>query len=251
MANITKNVMTWLSKVTSTKTRKASTSKTVTVNKPKRIRKQKEKTSVSLSLKMVVEPSLSGFPIEYSPLCIDNKIHIRFRDYGAKEVIAGFEDKLTYMLTYLFNKEFTPTIEEFEGAMTQGHSFVWSRYLPLFMDSQSYKEIESVISKNIVGYSGILLTPKYVKKPYTNPWEQFGSIQDGASIPSTGPGGEGILKQFLSVFKVSLEDYLFNDSYQFVIDEKMVAETINSKFIKKGRPNKEVKDIKVEVPELW
>ena len=34
-------------------------------------------------------------------LCADNKLHIRLRDYDKEEVIHGFIDKLTYVVTYL------------------------------------------------------------------------------------------------------------------------------------------------------
>ena len=37
-------------------------------------------------------------------LCTDGKVHVRLRDYDHEEVIHGFVDKLTYAVTYLFQR---------------------------------------------------------------------------------------------------------------------------------------------------
>ena len=59
-----------------------------------------------LTCSVLYTPSKNDLAIDSDNLkylCRDNKIHIRFRDYNKKQVIRGFESKLTYLLTYLMN----------------------------------------------------------------------------------------------------------------------------------------------------
>ena len=39
-------------------------------------------------------------------VCSDDRIHFRFKDYIKSEIIRGFEKKLTYLLSYLFNFDY-------------------------------------------------------------------------------------------------------------------------------------------------
>ena len=44
--------------------------------------------------------------------CSDNKIHIRFKDFNSPQTIKGFEAKLTYLISYLVNYCYLPTVLE-------------------------------------------------------------------------------------------------------------------------------------------
>lgn len=62
-------------------------------------------TENELELLVVKAPGKSVVDVSYSPLCRDKKIHVRLQDYDKPMIIAGFEDKLEFLLTWLFHKE--------------------------------------------------------------------------------------------------------------------------------------------------
>lgn len=62
-------------------------------------------TENELELLVIKAPGISLIDTSYSPLCRDKKIHVRLQDYDKPMIIAGFEDKLEFLITWLFHKE--------------------------------------------------------------------------------------------------------------------------------------------------
>lgn len=118
----------------------------------------------NLTLKYVVNPERVFNPnLNYA--CGDNKLHIRFRDYTKPQVISGFINKLTFVLTYLFNTEYRTTMED--SSITDFKEY-WEKHLGLFkvLLAQKYNlSLETFEFK-----------PNYTVKKYNVPKRQFGSI---------------------------------------------------------------------------
>ncbi len=208
-----------------------------------------------LVLKMVCEPSLRLKSTYYTPLCSDNKVHIRFRDYVGAETIAGLEAKLTYLLTYVFNKEFVYTeVSRDDDRISSGNfEYLWNKYITRFLTTKSYLEIRDLLREHF-GVDDILFMPKYTKSRYSNPWEQFGSLLPGTCILISSEdrlNGSGSLDAFLSALGISLEKFLLDDAYYLTLGEKAGPQNINSKFIKKNIKKKHLKKKKIVTVVLW
>lgn len=189
-----------------------------------------------------IPDTLSQERINY--VCSDNKVHIRFRDYNSPQVIAGFEQKLTYLLTYLMN-----------------YSYLQKTLLAVncedvikgFLKSSDVHEIDSCIRAETtnIRYKGIKLRKKYSKHiyddhPYGNVEITCFPIHIEDSLIKTGD-----LNFFISAFKISLRDYLFNDNYIIIIDDIKTSE-MNRKF--KNKMNKKAEAASrstLDVAELW
>lgn len=178
-------------------------------------------------------------------ICSDNKVHIRFRDFDSPCVIAGFEQKLTYLISYLMNYSFTKSTL---------YMYDHNQLIEGFLKSKDVAEINACIRAESCNtkYKGIKLRKKYCKV-HDDSYSAFGNvnlacfpIHTEESIVKTGD-----LNFFLSAFRISLRDYLFNDNYIIIIDEIKTSE-INKKFINKMTKKAEITSRQnMDVVELW
>lgn len=174
-------------------------------------------------------------------ICFDNKVHVRFRDFNSEMLVIGFEKKLSYLLTYLMNYSYLPkVIGVYDNATL----------IDTFLKSSDVATIYSSISNNTCGktFKGIRLKPNYKKSAC----EPFGSVNPRC-FPAKVVDGViqiGDLHTFLSTLKISLDEYLFNDSYVIILHEDKKVD-INKKFI--NRQNKKfnpaISDF--NITELW
>lgn len=145
-------------------------------------------------------------------LCKDNKIHIRFRDYNKKQVIRGFESKLTYLLTYLMNYWYLPqVIQKYDSDK-------------LIEDFLETKEITKLVLNlnlflNTANFKGLKLSKNYKRKNS----KDFGDTLLEC-FPSHKDEVEKIggIDLFLEYFNFNnLLDYLFNDGIILIIHEEL------------------------------
>lgn len=175
-------------------------------------------------------------------ICSDNKIHIRFRDFDKEQVVGGFERKLAYLFGYLMNYSYLPSIIGKYDNET---------ILKNFLKTIDVQRILSTISiySGSSKFKGVKLTVNY-KKSKCSP---FGSV-DANCFP-LAKNNElleiGDLKTFLSMLKIDLVEYLFNDSY-FIILRENKEKPVNNKFINKQEKKLErIKDTSLNLVELW
>ena len=158
-------------------------------------------------------------------ICSDDKIHLRLRDYDHEEVIHGFINKLTYVVTYLFQRavisdELTDNIFE---------KFVNS--------DESLKKIEmwlkSIYLANGKTLKGLKISRNYrkIKKSVATPLGSF--------ITGTCPLKDGITYGDIDFFASSLnfipiEELILNDSLDIVISKDVVKDAY-TKFTNKSK----------------
>lgn len=178
---------------------------------------------------------------EFNPLCVDNQIHIRFNSYGTEYcVIKGFEQKLTFLLTCLFLKEFTNLKVDLKDLESKNKKYIWDKYTERFKTTKSYLNLITLLKRYYPSLEGIHLLPMYNKKGYSNPWEQFGSLTNIYT---------DVIANNSDCFFIN---YLLSDELYLVISPvKNDADTYYAKFANKvERKNKKNKNIKKRV-QLW
>ena len=195
---------------------------------------KKHTKSLKKTVKMVIEPSIKIENI--NPSCSDNKIHIRFSKFTEPETIVGFEGKLTYLITLMFCKDFSYFGIERDDIKSTKLDFktVWEKYIPKFKESHSFKAILSAVQSKYP-VKDILLAPMYLRDGYKNPWRQFGEIGDDCYVQVNRDGylkGCCSLTDFITSFKVTLEEFLLNDSIYLRISE-FSPKNVNKKFLNK------------------
>lgn len=174
-------------------------------------------------------------------ICFDSKVHVRFRDFNSEMLIVGFEKKLSYLLTYLMNYSYLPKVIGIYDQAT---------LIETFLKSSDVAAIYASISNNSCGkvFKGIKLKPNYRKVDC----EPFGAV-DVKCFPIKlidGIAQVGDLNTFLSTLRISLDEYLFNDSYVIILRQDRKID-INKKFI--NRQNK--KELRLssnfDIAQLW
>lgn len=195
----------------------------------------------NLTYSIYYTPSSDNADTIINYICFDNKVHIRFRDFNSEMLIIGFEKKLSYLLTYLMNYSYLPKVIGVYDDTT---------LIETFLKSADVAAIYSSISNNTCGkvFKGIRLKPNYRKSHC----ESFGAV-DVNCFPVRRINGitqTGDLQTFLSTLKISLDEYLFNDSYMIILREDKKVD-INKKFI--NRQNKKQRKLAsdFDITELW
>lgn len=157
--------------------------------------------------------------ITYDPVCSDNQIHIRFKDYSNVKMIKGFEQKLTFLLTYLAtksiniysSKDYTSVDKELKS--DDYISFIWDKYTLLLKNTCAYSTILDEIRRKLINFElDIKFSPLYRRNKKVSTWEQFGVVDkqlcyNYQSLDVTN------LTFFLNKLGITLENYLFNDGY--------------------------------------
>lgn len=192
-----------------------------------------------LTFSLCFEPNLESSK-EISYVCYDNKIHIRFRDFYKPEIIAGFEKKLTYLITYLFNFSYKKTIIG---------NYSDKDLIDGFMHSTDMLELLKIL-KMCDEIDGIKLSINYRKNPNDN---TFGSIVENCYPKNMYDNINyiGGLESFLRSIGLDLLVYLFDDRYYIQIKPPAPLQHVNKKFTNKlyRKQNKLISQPKLV--ELW
>lgn len=177
---------------------------------------------MSLTCSLIYTPSLKNtFPLNNNLkyLCSDNKIHIRFKDYKEKDLIEGFESKLTYLLTYLMNFYYLPQVIK---------SYDSKKIISDFLKDKEITNLSNQIKFFLCSskFKGFKLTPKYSKKKAL--YKEFGYVLIDCFPSHLKDTSESIyvekmgsINTFLKYFNLSdVITYLFDDSIVIIIHEK-------------------------------
>lgn len=158
-------------------------------------------------------------------VCSDNKIHVRFRDFNRPQIIKGFERKLTYLMTYLIN--YSSTNELF------GHCSD-KTLINAFMETEEVKKIfNSIKYDKGIDFKSFRFTPNYKRKENAVAFGNLNSLVFPLNYDEFNRPLTTTLDTFLNKLKISLLEYLFNDSYSIVIHE-LDENRIDEKFINKA-----------------
>lgn len=180
-------------------------------------------------------------------ICSDNKVHVRFKDYKKAAVIAGFEQKLTYLITYLMNYSYLQsTLVSYDA----------DKLIKGFLLSDDVDTINACIrdASCSTKYRGLKLRKRVMLDEENKAnYKPFGDVKLECfpTFFENEIAKAGNLNFFLSSFRISLRDYLFNDNYIIIIDD-IDTTGINKKFINKMiRKADAVSGNNLDIVELW
>lgn len=204
-----------------------------------------------LSYRLIFSPNEAQKPVYAKYTCWDNKLHIRYRDFDRPEVISGFMDKLTYLITYVTNKKVL--YETLNEADRDSHDFkaFWNKYVAKVYESNDFKTLVRAVKVSVPECEGIELSKNYRKNAYGEALLQFGSLKVGTYPADENDRGslEDILReifhfayagkdvntyQFFTACE--LQQFLFDDRYTielYEVDEVTSANKANQKYINK------------------
>lgn len=165
---------------------------------------------VTLTYKLQYTPVKEYINIDSSIyICSDNKVHIRFRDFNTEQIISGFEKKLTYLISYLMNFCYLPKVIK---------NYKEEDLIKDFLKTSDINTVINTIKVFSHGkpFRGLKLAKNYRKRAC----KYFGNLnlnyfplnKENSDIETAGT-----LQTFLDTFKISLEDYLFNDAYEIIL----------------------------------
>lgn len=100
-------------------------------------------------------------------VCCDDFIHVRLKNYTKPQIISGFVNKLSFVLTYLFNKKYTVTINDSKITDFKTYWDIHSRKFIEFLNT-TYPFFDTTNIKISKAYAPSV--------KMTNPTEQFGNI---------------------------------------------------------------------------
>ena len=175
----------------------------------------------------------------------DNKVHFKFLNINKKVILKGFEQKLNYLMTYLFNFSFAPTILRFN---TSQDSEQVKFLVKEFINSPEIKEVNDIVSWKIgdCDFKGFKVL---LNKKTTNLFGELPFSCAPLDISKNGLVSKGSLSLFLRKLKVDLVNFLFDDGYILEIYNCKKDLKINDKFIKKT--TKKHNKITANVNSLW
>lgn len=200
----------------------------------------------NLDYKLVYTPRLetydSVFDRDVNLFCKDNKIHIRLRDYDSEEVISGFINKLTFLVTYLINCQWKLNIVAADSDQAIIDCFVER-------SKEAKTLIETIRDASNNASAGLHVLPNYRK---ISKYSKLGSIninyKDILQV-TDGVVTSGSLDFILNKLRVSLTTFLLDDAYELVITKKEPTVNLYSKYSNKTSKQKETKS--EDLVSLW
>ena len=171
----------------------------------------------------VVDMYHSVFEKDINFLCSDNTLHIRLREYDHEEVITGFINKLTYILTYLIQRN----IIQGESADNIIKKFVKN-------DSDFLRindELKYIFNQNGLPYAGITISKNYrkIKQSVKYP---LGNFKPGTCYLEDSCKFSDLLG-LLTAFHISLSRFLEDDGYEIIICKDLDVKVKYKKFTNK------------------
>lgn len=165
-------------------------------------------------------------------LCKDKYIHIRLRDFGLKkEVISGLEDKLTFYITFLFEKVVPQYLSENIHDIVDESKYneLFDMCINKFKCSDEYSDLMLAIHCLYPSCLGINILPKYKRNKNTKDviLDKFGD---------TNLSKQYIQEDFHKVFGLYVYEFLSNENIFIVVDKKKKVNCI--KYVKKYAKSK-------------
>ena len=198
----------------------------------------------------------------YDPTCFDHNIHIRLKTYKGDELIAGFEQKLIFVIEYFlhrFIRSFTTYTIDFKKLDDNSEAtkkYIFLKYINEFKQSPAYLMIKKDL-KNYIDFDDIVIKGTYSKKEISTKESQFGNIFDiiDENFITNNHDSTVDVNIFLNKFDVSYSNFanlLLDDSISLLFSE--VEDNLNEKYLNKNA-RKLAKDIAsnggFEESKLW
>lgn len=100
-------------------------------------------------------------------LCKDNKIHIRLKQYNKKEKISGFEQKLTFLITFILQDEILSQtnlyLSQLKENKNNSSGIEWDDFITMFINnSANIKELDRLLKTCILNYKGLLILKRHL-----------------------------------------------------------------------------------------
>lgn len=189
-------------------------------------------------------------------LYADGKVHFRFKDFEKREDIVGFEEKLNYLMTYLFNYSYSSCYNYSPSEYVELPKGIIKEIIKDFLKSPDVIQIYNIVKLNIVDkkFKGFKANLNYsltrLEDGNSKGVSPFGSIDDDCA-PLRSPGrrhAKGSIQIFLETLKIDLYSYLFNDGYSIAINSTRKIKD-RDKLIKKQ--NRIYEATTADVIKLW
>lgn len=166
--------------------------------------------------------------------CNDNKIHIKLSNFNNPQIIEGFEQKLSFLITILLQIIYGL---KYQNCYTK-ESFNY------FTSNFSHTAIYNIIVDSIKNMDSTCCGIKINRCILKNS-KMTGEVQDNIINPLMEYySGSDLIIKFLSIFKVdTLYEYLFNNSYKIIISDKVNIINKYKKFVNKYDKNINKKNI--------
>lgn len=172
--------------------------------------------------------------LDSSALCYDNKVHIRLKAFDKNQVLRGFENKLTYLLTFLAGFGFEG-VQDFNNSevLKEIAQYFKTYHADLFGENfKGFKITESLSKHHKLGYIKSGWYPEFLEEEQT---------------------AHNALAHLMNSLNTNLSDFLFQDAYEIVLTKEPVKKSYNQKFSKKMERKKlkaQNKKVALEV-DLW
>ena len=162
-----------------------------------------------------------------SKKCYDNLLHVRLRDYVTGDVISGVVDKISFLITYLYQSMMYVWKDvghnELDGEILEK---CYQGYLENLFDTNDMSEIVFRV-KEYLGCDGIKVLKKYTKPMYKTVREAFGMIEGFKFTIKNDT-----LMKLLDNLGLTLKELLLNDGIELIItDEEDRPSTRYEKYI--------------------
>lgn len=195
---------------------------------------------MNLEIELGFNPSIETRGWEkINPLCSDNRFHVRFRDYNKEETIIGIEQKLTFLLTYAFDREFLFKANVILDDVDMSSHKLWGILRPLFLQyMEDTYNLQHLLNFNMPMFKEIKLLKNYRKERFDSPIRVFGSISDNIDTNAKTISGMDTIHNLLSRLNISLVQFLFDDRYYLTI-KKPINMNVYNKFTNRRRKVKQ------------
>ena len=146
-------------------------------------------------------------PMEIDPLCCDNKIHVRLRDFNKKHFyIQTLEDKLALCI----GMRLASLIEDSDLNLDQVDDYIWTKYLNKLYSEEDFKQLIQKFSSYFPNFKGLVIMKKYQKKsPKNSILKVFGTIPTSIKLQ---------LSSYLERLNLSWIDFVLDDNIIFEVN---------------------------------
>ncbi len=192
-----------------------------------------------LKYKFVRTHNTSFFNSGTNFLCKDGYVHIRLGRFGdKKQKVSGFEQKLTFLITYLINEVASghfSTLEIQKSLDSSTYEEFFNKCLEILRGHFMYKDILYTIGEIFLNFKGIKILPYYSLKH--KPKSAFDLLGSCSLVESD----MNICDIFDLDIKEDLYGFLFDDNFEIYIEEQTKID--ESKYINKYKEKEDYIDL--------
>lgn len=193
--------------------------------------------------------------IDYDPTCSDKFVHVRFsffNDSYLNEDVYGFDQKISFIMTFLASK-FVDKIKDnqeqqmFLNSISSNknkQNYIFDSVLMSLGDTNEFKTINNLIAHTFVKSDGVHLYKAVGKLASKNIYNVCGKCQGLDEVET--------LDQLLNLMGISLTKFLFDDTYGLkYVDVPDVNKEYKKYYAKQVRKKLSKSNINSKEIELW